>query len=170
MEHLRTVLFGMSNNGHAVFVANSRRTSNAFWGKLKSEVVSPNIIHIDHDKPGAFSYLSLLANADTVLVCADSMSMLWEASATNKPVFALVPWSGRGPTPEPQARNLEILLRDGRVIPFSQLMDAAPKTSNRPLDFSAEFAKVTLERVKHWRSSRQVKQTFSKEPESQLIF
>jgi len=170
MAHLRTVFLGLSDNRHTVFVANSRRTSNTFWKKLKAEVAPLNMIYVDHDKPGDFSYLSLLAHADAVLVCADSMSMLWEASATNKPVFALVPWAGRGPTPEPQAKNLEILMRDGRVGHFSQLMDTVPKTNNRPIDLSTEFAAVTLERVKHWRSSRQVKQTFSKEPKSQLIF
>jgi mitochondrial fission protein ELM1 len=169
-EQLQTVLFSLSDNLHTVFIANSRRTPKQFWNKLKTEMSCPNVICIDHDVSGAFNYLNLLANADTILVCADSMSMLWEASATNKPVFALVPWLGRGPTPEPQARNLDILLKEGRVKRADQLTDQQEEASNCPIDLSAEFATVTLEHLNRWRSSRQTVETFSQEPKSQLIF
>jgi hypothetical protein len=98
------------------------------------------------------------------------MSMLWEASATNKPVFALVPWLERGSTPQPQARNLDILLRQGRVNHLTKITDAEAMTGKDPIDLSAEYAMVTLERVNCWRSKRQSTQSFTNEPKSHLIF
>ena len=43
-------------------------------------------------------------------------------------------------------------------------------TGNDPIDLSAEYATVTLERVNCWRSKRQSTQSFAKEPKSHLIF
>ena len=170
LAQLRALTLTLSKSDHTIFIANSRRTSKTFWRTLQAKIGDHQIQWIDHDAPGTLTYLSLLANADAIVVCADSMSMLWEASATDKPVFALVPWLERGSTPQPQARNLDILLRQGRVSHLTKITDAEAMTGKDPIDLSAEYALVTLERVNCWRSKRRSTQSFAKEPKSHLIF
>ncbi len=70
----------------SVLVTTSARTPPEVAGLLRSEIKLPNVIHawraVDSDNP----FLAFLATADEIIVTADSISMIAEAVATEKPV------------------------------------------------------------------------------------
>lgn len=145
-EILRPVL----ESGAVLFITNSRRTPKKFWHALKARLSHPRAVFLDHDAMGRFSYPALLAHADSVMVTADSMSMQWEAAATTKPLFSIVPWEGRVPEPQPQAHNLEILLSAGRTVRASVQNVLAVSGAVEPISVNEEFAAAATAAVRAW--------------------
>jgi mitochondrial fission protein ELM1 len=66
------------------------------------------------DGTGDNPYLALLANADTVVITADSTNMIGEATATGVPILLFEPQGGHGKL----RRFTNALTREGAVHPF----------------------------------------------------
>lgn len=74
-----------AQKGGTLHVVTSPRTSSKVSGELQAHVSSPHRVHI-YGKAPDNPYRSTLAKADEVIVTSDSVSMLADALATQKPV------------------------------------------------------------------------------------
>lgn len=90
------------------------------------------------DGSGANPYVPLLANADAIVVTADSTNMIGEAAATGAPILVFEPHGGHGKL----AKFLEALLRYGAVHHFSGKLEGAPY---EPLDSTGTIAAAVQE-------------------------
>ena len=124
--------------GLAVAVTPSRRTDPAVTATLRA-ALAPRGGTV-WDGTGENPYFGLLGLADTILVTADSVSMVSEAVATATPVF-VVPLPGRS---RRIGMFIDGLLRDGRIRVFAGGIAAFPA---RPLDDTAEAAQDMRRRL-----------------------
>ena len=83
----RRLARAINARGGSVSITTSARTPPKVAARLKSEIKLPSVIHSwradDSDNP----FLAFLAFADEIIVTADSISMIAEAVATEKPVY-----------------------------------------------------------------------------------
>ena len=80
----------------SMLVCNSYRTPPAAMQALTESVAVPAFIHDWHNPDGAENpYLAFLGLADEIVVTGDSISMLAEASTTEKPVYIFDLGEGR---------------------------------------------------------------------------
>ncbi len=87
------------------------------------------------DGKGANPYVPLLANADTVVVTADSTNIVGEAAATGAPLLVFEPHGGHSKI----ARFLEALKRQGVVHHFEGRLDG---TRYDPIDSTGVIAEA----------------------------
>lgn len=76
--------------GGALLVTTSRRTEPEALVALLNAISCPYYLH-DWDKGGENPYFGYLAQAETLIVTGDSMSMCSEAVATGKPTYIFAP-------------------------------------------------------------------------------
>jgi hypothetical protein len=103
----------LRSGGGSVLVTPSRRTAAAELGLLRERL--EGLSTAIWDGSGENPYFAYLALADTVLVTADSVSMISEAAATGKPVYILE-LDGSNPK---FARFHEAMRAAGITRPFS---------------------------------------------------
>jgi mitochondrial fission protein ELM1 len=114
--------------GGAALVTPSRRTGTAGLGLLRERLTGvPGMIW---DGSGDNPYYAFLAQADALLVTADSVSMVSEAAATGKPVYILDLPGGDAKF----ARFHAVLREAGITRPFA---GAIERWSYAPLDDTA---------------------------------
>jgi uncharacterized protein len=77
-----------------VMATTSRRTPTALRERLRRALVAPSGFFWDGE--GENPYLSMLANADAIIVTGDSVNMVGEAIATAAPVYVVPPPGRRG--------------------------------------------------------------------------
>ncbi|WP_245434795.1 mitochondrial fission ELM1 family protein [Methylocystis rosea] len=75
--------------GRSVMATASRRTPTALRERLQRILVAPSGCFWDGE--GENPYLSMLANADAIIVTGDSVNMVGEAVATAAPVYVVPP-------------------------------------------------------------------------------
>lgn len=105
-RHLERLIGDLANHGIAVTVTNSRRTPGEISDRLASLAGpgGPIARWIDVRQPDAARFFSLLADADALLVTADSSSMVSEAVFARRPIVALAPRGSRLTADETQYR------------------------------------------------------------------
>ncbi|CCJ05539.1 Conserved hypothetical protein [Methylocystis sp. SC2] len=81
-------------SGRGVMATASRRTPTALRERLRGALVAPSGFFWDGE--GENPYLSMLANADAIIVTGDSVNMVGEAIATVAPVYVVPPPGRRG--------------------------------------------------------------------------
>jgi mitochondrial fission protein ELM1 len=104
--HLERLIGDLAGQGLAVTVTNSRRTPGEVSDRLASLAGpgGPIARWIDVRRPDAARFFSLLADADALLVTADSSSMVSEAVFARRPIVALAPRGSRLTPDETQYR------------------------------------------------------------------
>lgn len=73
---------------HDLYICGSRRTPSKFHNSIREIFKHAELCWIDSND-GENPYLSLLANSDILMVTSDSINMVSEACATDKPVIAV---------------------------------------------------------------------------------
>ena len=91
LEHIAASLLA---SGRGVMATASRRTPTALRERLRRVLVAPSGFFWDGE--GENPYLSMLANADAIIVTGDSVNMVGEAIATAAPVYVVPPPGRRG--------------------------------------------------------------------------
>ena len=91
LEHIAASLLA---SGRGVMATASRRTPTALRERLRRALVAPSGFFWDGE--GENPYLSMLANADAIIVTGDSVNMVGEAIATAAPVYVVPPPGRRG--------------------------------------------------------------------------
>ncbi|MEF3365392.1 mitochondrial fission ELM1 family protein [Methylocystis sp. 9N] len=86
LEHIAASLLA---GGYGVMATASRRTPKALREALKRVLVAPGGFFWDGE--GENPYLSILANADSIVVTGDSVNMVGEAVATGASVHVVAP-------------------------------------------------------------------------------
>lgn len=81
-------------SGRGVMGTASRRTPTALRERLRRALVAPSGFFWDGERENP--YLSMLANADAIIVTGDSVNMVGEAIATAAPVYVVPPPGRRG--------------------------------------------------------------------------
>ncbi|WP_292534009.1 mitochondrial fission ELM1 family protein [Methylocystis sp.] len=84
LEHIAALLLA---SGRGVIATSSRRTPVALRDALRRVLAAPGGFFWDRE--GENPYLSMLANADTIIVTGDSVNMVGEAVATAAPVYVV---------------------------------------------------------------------------------
>ncbi len=90
-EKLATQLAALAEKGFSVLVTASRRTGAENEAILKAAINLPNCFFWNGQ--GENPYFAMLGLADSILVTADSISMVSEAASTGKPVM-VIPLTG----------------------------------------------------------------------------
>ena len=119
-------------SGVSLMITTSRRTPPTLRGALRSLAEHPNVVLWEGE--GANPYIDFLANADHVIVTAESTNMLGEAAATGSPVYVFRP-SGQGTQFD---ALIDGLRGRGVVHPYPGPMDGAPY---EPLNDTIEIAR-----------------------------
>lgn len=112
-------------------ISPSRRTPAATLARLREAFAGDARVWL-WDQAGDNPYLGILALADRLVVTGDSVSMVSEAVATDRPVEVFEPNSER------HERFLEQLVRLGRVRRFEG--DPRPPPASAPIDATAQAA------------------------------
>lgn len=86
LEHIAASLL---TSGRSVMATASRRTPAALRAALQRALTTPSGFIWEGE--GENPYLSMLANADSILVTGDSVNMVGEAIATAAPVYVVAP-------------------------------------------------------------------------------
>lgn len=119
-----------SARGGSLMLTTSRRTPDAAVKVLDREGPVPAWQHF-HGAPGDNPYAGMLALADAVIVTADSASMLTEACATGRQVYAFGADAVRG---SKLAALLDALQAEGRVLPLGAAWSERRFAPLRPQD------------------------------------
>ncbi|HEY8124136.1 MAG TPA: mitochondrial fission ELM1 family protein [Methylocystis sp.] len=90
LEHIAASLLA---SGRGVMATASRRTPTALRETLRRVLVAPSGFFWEGE--GENPYLSMLANADAIIVTGDSVNMVGEAIATAAPVYVVPPLGRR---------------------------------------------------------------------------
>ncbi|MGI9284092.1 MAG: mitochondrial fission ELM1 family protein [Pseudomonadales bacterium] len=75
----------------SLLISNSARTPASMFAALQQQLTVPTYIHHWGGSAEENPYLAFLGLADRLIVTGESMSMLTEASSTNKPVYIFDP-------------------------------------------------------------------------------
>ncbi|TPG51829.1 hypothetical protein EAH89_19725 [Roseomonas nepalensis] len=123
----------------SVLATTSRRTGEAAGAALAARLSGvPGVLH-RWGEAGPNPYAGFLAQADRVVVTADSVSMLSEALATAAPVFV----AGELPGAPRHRALLAALEGAGQVVPLDRYPAAPPRA---PLDESGRVAEAVRAR------------------------
>ena len=130
-------------SGRSVMATASRRTPAALREALKQALSAPG--GFLWDGAGENPYLSMLANADAIIVTGDSVNMVGEAVATAAPVYVLRPPGRRGKIDAYLAalsdagaiRIWSGALEDWRRTPFNATPDIAKSVAQAYMAFAA---------------------------------
>jgi len=118
--------------GGSLLITTSRRTGAAA-DRLLADIDVPNFAYRWGDA-GENPYLGYLAEADSIVVTGDSVSMCSEACATEKPVYVYAP---RPLITAKHARFHQSLYQEGCARPFSGVME---DWSHAPLNAANDIA------------------------------
>lgn len=125
---------GAAEQGYSVMVTPSRRTPAGL-----TRVVADAVAHLPEDRrfvwtgEGRNPFLHMIANADAIVVTADSVNMVGEAAATGAPVHLFTP-TGR---PRKTKIFLDGMIARGAVRPWSGRIE---QWSYAPIDATGEIA------------------------------
>lgn len=134
VAHLRTSLAG----GASLMISTSRRTPSALRNALQ-DLSGDDAVFL-WDGAGDNPYLKMLAHADALVVTADSVNMVGEATAIGKPVHIFHPQGGHHKI----TRFLDGLENTGIVKNFTGHLE----TGSRPsLNSTPEIAEAILLKI-----------------------
>ena len=135
IARLTAALKSLADLGASFMVTPSRRTPPALVEAVAAATAqAPRLLW---DGKGENPYASFLANADTLIVTADSVNMASEASATGRPVHVFEPDGGSS-----KFRSFhEDLRRYGATRPLSDIFTRLEGWTYAPLDSAAEIAR-----------------------------
>lgn len=119
---------------YAISICGSRRTPDAFYLAIKNAFPDANTWFKTAD--GNNPYMSLLACSDIIIVTADSINMVSEACATNKPVIAV----GRSHISPKHTRFIQSI--ESRLSTFEEL-----KQVSNPLKTLEDTVQEILNRL-----------------------
>lgn len=129
VDRLVAGLVRLKADGAALMATASRRTPSRLAMAVKA------LAHYFWDGTGDNPYISLLAQADALVVTADSTNMVGEAVATGAPVMVFEPSGGR-----PKTRAfLDRLTALGAIRPFAGKLE---RYSYAPIDSTPEIARA----------------------------
>lgn len=142
IERFETSITSLATQGVSFLVTPSRRTPSALIEAAKRAVKNAPHIVWNGDAPNP--YADFLAQADMMIVTADSISMTSEACATGKPVYIFEPDGGSN-----KFRRFHLALENhGATKPLPTKFETLDAWSYEPLYSTDEIA----ERIeKHWR-------------------
>ena len=125
---LSTALKSLERLGASFLITPSRRTHPQLLATVDAATASAPRVLWDGDS--ANPYADFLAQADTLIVTADSVNMTSEAAATGRPVFVFMPAGG---TPKFN-RFHEAMRQSGAVRALPDELSALPAWTYRPLE------------------------------------
>ncbi len=133
-ERLAGALRSLAGLGASFMITPSRRTHQRLISAVESATRgSPRIIW---DGTGANPYPQFLAQADALVVTADSVNMTGEACATGRPVYVFEPSAGSA-----KFRRFHRALADcGATRPLPSKLSELPQWDYTPLDSAAMIA------------------------------
>jgi mitochondrial fission protein ELM1 len=141
---LERIARAAAEDGHSVLVTPSRRTPPELIAEVEKALADlPAERRFVWDGSGANPYVAMIANADAILVTADSVNMLGEAAATGAPVHLYEPTGGSPKI----TRFLEGMFAHGAA---RRWRGAVESWRYQPLDATGYIASRVLER---WRAS-----------------
>lgn len=145
-ERLEASLKSLAALGASFLITPSRRTHHRLIARVDQATQgAPRILwNGEGDNP----YPDFLANADALVVTADSVNMTGEACATGKPVYVFHPSRGS----DKFRRFHSALERHGATRPLPEKLDQLPSWSYKALDSAASIA-AEIERRWHRRAS-----------------
>lgn len=121
--------------GASFMITPSRRThQRLIQAATRATEGAPRILW---DGTGENPYPDFLANADLLIVTADSVNMCGEACATGKPVFVFTPSGGSAKFERFHAG----LAKHGATRPLPESFDALPSWTYEPLHSAATIAR-----------------------------
>ncbi len=144
--------------GYSVMATASRRTPR-FVAEALGAALQEGAGWI-WDGEGENPYLSMLASADTVVVTADSVSMVGEAVATGAPVYAFAPIGGHRKI----ADYLERLERLGAVRPWNGTIE---RWRYEPINSTPSIAAAILSAYETFRGLTPPLPPFSEDEEGE---
>ncbi len=121
--------------GASFLITTSRRTPEPLLAATRAAIGDAPAIIWSGDGPNP--YASFLANADMLVVTADSVNMTGEACATGRPVYVFEPSGGS----EKFSRFHESLRRYGATRPLPDRISTLDQWEYAPLDSAAEIAR-----------------------------
>jgi uncharacterized protein len=131
---LAGALRSLADLGASFMITPSRRTHQRLIGAVEAATRgSPRIVW---DGTGANPYPQFLAQADALVVTADSVNMTGEACATGKPVYVFEPSAGSAKF----RRFHSALTACGATRPLPSKLSELPQWDYTPLDSAAKIA------------------------------
>ncbi|MEM8811753.1 MAG: mitochondrial fission ELM1 family protein [Pseudomonadota bacterium] len=137
----------LRDTGAGLMISTSRRTPAALKAALASYRVSPETFLWDGSGPNP--YLAMLSHADAVVVTADSVNMVGEASALGRPVQLFYPSGGHARI----TRFLDGLADKGIVTAFEGRLETGTRPS---LDSTPEIAAAIVKFYQIWCEQRRI--------------
>jgi uncharacterized protein len=138
-DRLVAALTSLAELGASFMITPSRRTHDRLLRKAdEATKSSPRCLW---DGTGTNPYADFLANADMLIVTADSVNMTGEACATGKPVYVFTPSAGS----KKFSRFHNALQTYGATRPLPERFGGIEQWAYRPLDSAAIIA-VEVER------------------------
>lgn len=128
-------LSGLAALGASFLITTSRRTPEALLSATRKAIGDAPAIIWSGDGPNP--YAAFLANADMLVVTADSVNMTGEACATGRPVYVFEPGGGS----DKFSRFHEALRRYGATQPLPDRISTLDQWQYPPLDSAAEIAR-----------------------------
>ena len=133
-DKLVAALTSLAGLGASFLITPSRRTHDRLLRKVnEATAMSPRILW---NGTGANPYADFLANADMLIVTADSVNMTGEACATGKPVYVFTPSAGS----KKFDRFHQALQAYGATRPLPEWFGGIEHWAYRPLDSAAIIA------------------------------
>ena len=133
-ERLAGALHSLAELGASFMITPSRRTHQRLIAAVDAATRgSPRILW---DGSGANPYPQFLAQADALVVTADSVNMTGEACATGKPVYVFEPSAGSAKF----RRFHSALAACGATKPLPSKVSELPQWDYTPLDSAAKIA------------------------------
>ena len=124
-----------AGGGASFMITSSRRTHARLLDAVLDATSKFQRIVYSGDGPNP--YPDFLANADIVVVTADSVNMVGEATATGKPVYVFEPSGGSAKF----TRFHEALRHYGATRPLPETVKTLPDWHYEPLDSAASIAR-----------------------------
>lgn len=137
VAHLRTAV----GDGANLMISCSRRTPSALKAAIE-DLSDDNAVYF-WDGAGDNPYLKMLAHADAVIVTADSVNMVGEATAIGKPVHIFHPQGGHRKI----TRFLDGLAETGIVTNFTGHLETGSRQS---LNSTPVIAEAILSAFRAW--------------------
>lgn len=132
--------------GWSVMATPSRRTPGEVFAALRRSLSTLPSPSFAWDGTGDNPYLAMLANANLILVTADSVNMVGEALATHAPVYVYEPTGG-----DTRMRGfIDRLVARGQIRRWSGSFEA---WAREPLDATTLIARAVAERYRRFRAA-----------------
>lgn len=135
------------NHNATILLTPSSRTEPFVKTTLDAHFKSDEKVWI-WNQEGENPYFGILANADHLLITADSVSMISEGLFTGTPVHIL-PLNG---TSRRHKIFLENLISENLISSADKMIDFSVKGSKEPIDETAKVAQIILQNVKNLKS------------------